>query len=216
MEVLAPKFFHGPPKIAVSGFNVGRESLFPYFPPKSILFIIENIGNVTLISGTVGAATEAAKLGIPAIAFSGGAGTQIPFFSSLEENPYAVVYAFLSSKVTQTLLDGAEKFKGQPILPNIIFLNVNFSFSNKTICASPDDFQFIFTRINAATPGTGPDFDTCDNTGRLPTEDFVFSLPEGCFTTISVGNATDKLDVDAANQEFVHERLNSILSCLRV
>jgi len=198
IQTLAPKFFHGPPKFAVSGFNVGQ-----------------NTGSGIKNSGTVGAATEAALLGIPAIAFSGGAGTQISFTSSLKENFYAEIYAQLSAKVTQTVLDGAERFPFDPILPKNIWLNVNFSFSNNTagICGSTEEFKFIFTRINNATVANG-DIDVCNNHGTLPTEDFVFDLPKGCFTTISVANATDKLDADATNQEFVHERISSILSCL--
>ncbi|KDN48658.1 hypothetical protein RSAG8_02645, partial [Rhizoctonia solani AG-8 WAC10335] len=54
IATLAPKFFGGSPDIVVTGPNVGN-----------------NLGVVTFLSGTVGAASEAAKQGLPAIAFSG-------------------------------------------------------------------------------------------------------------------------------------------------
>lgn len=59
IQTLARPFFSGPPDIAVVGFNVGT-----------------NLGTTVLVSGTVGAATEAVKEGIPAIAFSGRTGSQ--------------------------------------------------------------------------------------------------------------------------------------------
>lgn len=58
VSTLAPKFFGGAPDIVVTGPNVGS-----------------NLGLVAFFSGTIGAATEAAKEGIPAIAFSGTSGT---------------------------------------------------------------------------------------------------------------------------------------------
>lgn len=47
IQTLGPKFFGGPPDIAVAGPNVGS-----------------NLGLTVLVSGTVGAATEAVKEGM--------------------------------------------------------------------------------------------------------------------------------------------------------
>lgn len=67
IQTPAPKFFGGPPDIAVAGFNVGA-----------------NLGATVQVSGTVGAATEAAKEGIPAIAFSGSTGSQTGYTAPVE------------------------------------------------------------------------------------------------------------------------------------
>ena len=74
IQTLSPQFFNGPPDIAVAGFNVGA-----------------NLGTTVLISGTVGAATEAAKEGIPSIAFSGTTGSQTGYTSAV--SLYETVYA---------------------------------------------------------------------------------------------------------------------------
>ena len=58
---------------------------------------------MTLISGTVGAATEAALQGIPAIALSGTSGSQASYTTATQT--YQVVYAQLSTNVTATLVD---------------------------------------------------------------------------------------------------------------
>ena len=84
----------GPPDLAVAGPNVGS-----------------NLGPVTFFSGTVGASIEAAKLGVPAIAFSGTTGSQTAWNSPLE--PYVQIYADLSTTVTQALVSG-----GKPYLPD--------------------------------------------------------------------------------------------------
>ncbi|KAL8869170.1 MAG: hypothetical protein Q9198_007959, partial [Flavoplaca austrocitrina] len=94
IQTLSPKYFGGAPELAVAGFNVGA-----------------NLGLTTLISGTVGAATEASKHGIPALAFSGTSGTQIPY-TTLPVPAYASTYAALSLNLTQTLIAS-----GKPFLP---------------------------------------------------------------------------------------------------
>lgn len=68
IQTLSPIFFGGAPDIAVAGFNVGA-----------------NLGTTVLISGTVGAATEAVKKGIPAIAFSGSTGSQTAWNAGVEK-----------------------------------------------------------------------------------------------------------------------------------
>ncbi|KAI4241997.1 MAG: hypothetical protein L6R40_004224 [Gallowayella cf. fulva] len=188
IQNLSPKFFGGPPELAVAGFNVGA-----------------NLGSTTLISGTVGAATEAAKEGIPAIAFSGTTGSQTAWTAPVPR--YVSTYADLSTNVTQTLIAS-----GKPFLPSNIWLNVNYPASSTTSCASPRNFKFVLSRINAASSGTAADVQTCEKT-RLPTESTVVGT-SGCYASISVGRADTKGDATAAEQAVVLRKLGKILSCL--
>lgn len=173
-----------------AGFNVGA-----------------NLDIAVPFSGTVGAATEAAKEGIPAIAFSGTTGDQISWESSVPN--YARVYANLSAIVTDALVES-----GKPYLPPNIWLNVNFPASTDSACTDPDDYAFVLTRISPALPIiSGDDVNICGNEGRLPTERSVVSSP-GCFVSISVGAADSKLTASADEQKIVADRLQGILSCL--
>lgn len=174
------------PDLALSGFNVGS-----------------NTGLTTLISGTVGAACEAAKEGIPAIAFSGSTGSQTAWNAAPET--YETVYADLAVNVTETLLAS-----GAPYVPDGDFLNVNFGSVGSSSCTSANDFSFVLSRIYQSTGG---DVQTCNNDGFLPTESSVISS-SGCFASISVGVASTKLDASEADQAVVLDKLSSILSCL--
>ncbi|KAK4497681.1 hypothetical protein PRZ48_010334 [Zasmidium cellare] len=188
IQNLSTTFFQGPPDIAVAGFNVGT-----------------NLGIVTSISGTVGAATEAVKEGIPAIAFSGSSGHQTAWNAPVE--PYMTIYADLSTNVTQTLTSS-----GKPYLPKDVFLNVNFPAVSDR-CPSTSSFQFVFSRIYPAVPPLTPDdVETCGSK-RLPLERSVVKRTDGCFASISVGN-TFKVDVQAEVQAVVLEKLKGILTCL--
>lgn len=190
IQNLSTTFFGGPPDIAVAGFNVGS-----------------NLGLTVLISGTVGAATEAVKEGIPGIAFSGTTGTQTAW--NAIPSLYEEVYADLSTNVTQTLVAS-----GKPYLPADIWLNVNFPAVNTTACSSPSDFKFVLSRIYSAVPIITPsDVVTCNNGGRLPTETTVVDT-SGCYASISVGEAQAKTDANATSQAFVLNKLSGILSCL--
>ncbi|KAL8805048.1 MAG: hypothetical protein Q9200_005577, partial [Gallowayella weberi] len=169
IQTLSPKFFGGPPELAVAGFNVGA-----------------NLGTTTLISGTVGAATAAAKLGIPAIAFSGTTGSQTAW--TLRPVPqYVSTYADLSTNVTSTLIAS-----GKPFLTANVWLNVNFPASSAAACASARYFKFVLSRINEAGLGAAADVRTCGET-RLPTEKRVVGT-SGCFASVSVGRADTKGD----------------------
>lgn len=112
-----------------------------------------NLGPTTQISGTVGAATEAAKEGVPAIAFSGTTGTQISFTATTPSPNYPAVYAALSTTVTNALTRTAK-----PFLPPNVYLNVNFAAVTASNCTSPEDFRFVFTRIENATAQNTPGF----------------------------------------------------------
>lgn len=190
IQTLSPIYFGGPPDLAVAGFNVGA-----------------NLGLTVFFSGTVGAATEAAKEGIPAIAFSGSTGSQTAWDAAPES--YEEVYADLSTNVTQTLVAS-----GTPYLPDGIWLNVNYPKVSGGSCDNVADYKFVLSRIHEAIPVVSPvDVVTCGNGGRLPTETSVVDT-SGCYASISVGKATWKTDADAGNQQIVLDKLSSILSCL--
>ncbi|KAK2611598.1 hypothetical protein N8I77_004931 [Diaporthe amygdali] len=188
IQTLSPKFFGGAPDIAVAGYNVGA-----------------NLGSTTLISGTVGAATEAALEGIPAIAFSGTSGSQVSYTTATQT--YQTVYAQLSTNVTTTLIDS-----GKPYLPSGIWLNVNYPTVSSSTCSSASRFKFVLSRINSASSSTAADVSTCGST-RLPTESSVVGT-SGCYASISVGVASNKQDATAAAQAVVLGKLQSMLSCL--
>lgn len=175
----------GDAELAVAGFNVGA-----------------NAGATVLISGTVGAATEASKLGVPAIAFSGSSGSQVAWNTATQT--YQQVYADLSTNVTETLIKS-----GKPYLPDNIWLNVNFPKVDDSTCSQTSEFSFVLSRVNA---GLGGDVETCSGTS-LPTESSVIGTG-GCYASISVADANTKGDVDAATQKIVLDKLSSILSCL--
>lgn len=163
------------------------------------------MGSTTLISGTVGAATEASLEGISGIAFSGSSGSQVAWTTATQI--YQSVYADLSTNVTQTLVAS-----GKPYLPDGIWLNVNYPDVTSSTCSSAAQFKFVLSRINSATIFTAKDVTTCGS-NRLPTETSVVDT-NGCFASISVGVASNKSDASADDQATVLAKLQSILSCL--
>ncbi|KAJ6476288.1 sure-like protein [Mycena sanguinolenta] len=190
IQTLAPEFFDGSkPDFVVSGPNVS------------------NLGLAVLFSGTVGAASEAALEGIPSAAFSGTTGDQVSYTTlttspTAADSEAAVLYSALTVNFLDVLLASSA-----PILPSGISLNVNYP--STTSCTSVSDFKFVLTRIFADPFVT--DVDTCGTT-HLPTESSVISM-SGCFATVSVFDASTKLDADAANQAIVLAKLASILTC---
>ncbi|KAH8649788.1 survival protein sure-like phosphatase/nucleotidase [Xylariales sp. PMI_506] len=192
INTLASQFFGAAPDLAVTGVNVGS-----------------NLGLAAFLSGTVGAAVEAAQLGIPAVAFSGYTGDQTAWDISPVPD-YSQIYAEAAAKLVEVIVAS-----GTPYLPEDIWLNVNFPAAGSgTDCTSSDDIEFVMSRLYAAIPLiSGADAVTCDNGGRLPTETTVANT-DGCYASISVGSATDKLDADQADQTTVLNKLESILVCL--
>ncbi|KAL8668747.1 MAG: hypothetical protein Q9168_006633, partial [Polycauliona sp. 1 TL-2023] len=188
IQTLSPKFFNGPSDLAVAGFNVGA-----------------NLGPTTLISGTVGAATEAALEGIPALAFSGTSGSQIAYTTSPIPG-YVTTYASLSTTLTSKIIAS-----GKPFLPSNIWLNINFPTSNSSTCAVAKDFKFVLTRTNTAAAGAAKDVVVCGNKGRLPTEKEVVARKDGCFVSVSVGKADTKGDAGRREQEVVAKKLKGLL-----
>ncbi|KAG8684107.1 hypothetical protein FRC08_013875, partial [Ceratobasidium sp. 394] len=85
IATLAPKFFGGPPDILVAGPNFGL-----------------NMGSNVQISGTVGAAVEAAKQGIPAIAFSTPDRSWTPY-TDLQPGNRFYIYAQVAQRLIDTL-----------------------------------------------------------------------------------------------------------------
>ena len=164
-----------------------------------------NLGSTVMISGTVGAATEAAKEGIPAIAFSGSTGSQTAY--TAKPQTYNTVYTALSTNVTQTLLATAK-----PYLPANTWLNVNFPSVSSSTCSSVSKFKFILSRINSASGSTPSDVNHCGST-RLPTETAVVGT-SGCYASISVGVASTKADASATSQAAALAKLQKIISCL--
>ncbi|KAI5122403.1 hypothetical protein M0805_002954 [Coniferiporia weirii] len=192
----AAVFFNGTgPDLVIAGPNIGS-----------------NIGSVGLRSGTVGAACEAAREGYPSIAFSGSGGSHVSY-TTLDtpsaSTTTAEVFAALGTMFTQALL-AAPFNASSPILPPNVTLNVNYHKA-KGDCVDPDEYSFVLTRVNAADSSTPPDVTTC-GTNRLPTERSVKD-EIGCFASVSVMSAITKMDVDAATQEYVLNRLGPFLVC---
>ncbi|KAF8182871.1 survival protein sure-like phosphatase/nucleotidase [Pholiota molesta] len=189
IQTLAPKYFGTKPDLVISGSNIGN-----------------NLGSTVMISGTVGAASEAALEGIPSIAFSGDSGSQVSYTTlsqtTSSSTEAANIYTSLVIKFTQALLNTPA-----PLLPTSISLNVNFaSISN---CASASDYKFVLTRIEADETAT--DVTTC-GTSHLTAESTA--ITKGCIATVSVFNASTKADVDAVTQGVVLNKLTSLLTCL--
>ncbi|KAI0752162.1 sure-like protein [Fomes fomentarius] len=193
IQTLAPQFFDSPPEFVVSGPNVGN-----------------NLGTVTQNSGTVGAACEAAKEGIPSVAFSAATASQVSY-TTLDSDPNssstraALIYAALTANFTRTLVAPAAR----PILPAGITLNVNYAGTSSS-CAAASDFRWVFTRL--LVNATATDVGTCGST-HLPDEGTV--VGSGCFASVTVMNATTKSDVSADVQGKVFQRLapSGLLTC---
>ncbi|EMD35165.1 hypothetical protein CERSUDRAFT_75455 [Gelatoporia subvermispora B] len=195
IKTLAPRFFHSPPDFIVSGPNVGNGA--------------DNLGTVIFNSGTVGAACEAAREGLPSAAFSGDTAAQVAF-TTLDSEPNSTdtlaarTYASLTTSFTRALLASPLR----PILPHGTTVNVNFP--STAACPEAKDFSFVFTRLLPNSNGT--DVRTCGN-DTLPDETTVVQ-GAGCFVSVTVINATSKMDVTADLQRPVFERLRDILTCL--
>ncbi|KAL1801600.1 hypothetical protein ACET3X_001942 [Alternaria dauci] len=192
IDVTAPKLWNGAkPELALTGPNVGG-----------------NIAVQVPFSGTVGAATYAAKTAqIPAIAFSGQTGD--PTGWNVPTPFHSKIYADLALNVTTTIINS-----GKPYLPANTYLNVNFPSVSETRCNDPSKFKYIFTRINTGLL-SARDANWCGST-RLPWEaDVILIRGSDCYVTISPGDANDKTTInDAAVQTQIINKLKPILSCL--
>lgn len=192
IDTFSPVIFNGAPDLAVSGPNVGS-----------------NLGVTVFFSGTVGAASYAAhKAGIPALAFSGKSGDPTAWNASSSYPLTSQVYAQLAIKVTDRLLKA-----GTPYLPGDVWLNVNFPEVSESKCSSAEDFKFVLSRIFDPVPlVSGDDIEICGD-DHLPSETDVVNT-DGCYVSISVGNAESKRDANATMQGVVHGKLGDFLTCL--
>ncbi|OCH88932.1 sure-like protein [Obba rivulosa] len=193
IQTLAPEFFDGSgPDFVVSGPNVGS-----------------NLGIIAIFSGTVGAACEAAQEGFPSAAFSGMNGSQVSY-TTLDSDPDASsttaarIYAALTTHLVQIITSSGPA----PLLPDNVTLNVNFASIDD--CPDASSYQWVLSRL-IENPFAS-DVTTCGSS-HLPSESSVIST--GCFASVTVISATTKLDVSAAVQQAVMERLSGLpFSCL--
>ncbi|KAI0337679.1 sure-like protein [Trametopsis cervina] len=196
IQTLAPQFFNSPPDLVVTGPNVGS-----------------NLGVQVFFSGTVGAASEAAKEGISAIAFSGQSTAQ-ESFTALESSPNSpsVTAALLYSQLTVKFLNTILASSARPIVPAKTVVNVNFSPTTDN-CTRVEDFDWVFSRSLPDPLHLETDVETCGTT-HLPTESTVVGR-SGCHASVSVISATSKFGVGASEQGAVLNRISTILSCLQ-
>ncbi|KAI0651335.1 sure-like protein [Trametes meyenii] len=196
LQTLAPIYFPGgKPDFVVSGPNVGT-----------------NLGLVVLLSGTVGAACESARSGVPAAAFSGASGSQVSY-TTLATDPdsdasrAARIYSDLTATFVRTLADAAAASPG-PFLPPGVIVNVNYAKIDD--CPSADSYKWVFSRLVWNIFET--DTETCGS-DHLPDESKV--VGSGCYASVSVISASSKLDVNATLQAQVKERLQGLqFACL--
>ncbi|KDQ13566.1 hypothetical protein BOTBODRAFT_133478 [Botryobasidium botryosum FD-172 SS1] len=192
LSSLSTKFFGGPPDIVLTGPNVGN-----------------NLGITTQLSGTMGAAAEAVKQGIPAIAFSGATGPHRPY-TELTVGDHSSVYAQVAVRLAQALI-----VSGKPYLPPGVRQNVNFPASNATTCSSPYQFRFVLSRIYNNRFAT--DVSLCGST-HLPAESDVIrprdpAQDHGCLASISTFSGSTKIDAGREAQAFVLRKLGPMLTC---
>ncbi|RDX43653.1 sure-like protein [Lentinus brumalis] len=189
IQTLAPHFFNGAkPDFVVSGPNIGRL--------------------VVLLSGTVGAACEAARNGVPAAAFSGLSGSEVSY-TTLESDPTAAstLAAQVYSNLTSSFVTALASIPG-PLLPPGVIVNVNYAAIDS--CPTSASYKWVFSRLVWNFFET--DFETCDS-DHLPSETKVVNA--GCYASVSVISASNKLDVNSTLQGQVFDRLQSLpLACL--
>lgn len=165
-------------------------------------------------------ACEAVKEGIPSVAFAAATAKKLSY-TTLTTSPNspdtlsALLYADLSANFIHALVDPASR----PILPTGVFLRVNyppttFFASGKPIgnCAAASDFKWVLTRQQ---PGNAVSTVETYGSKRLPVDRTVVN--GGCYTAVTVLNATTRLDVSADIQAEVLTRIapSGLLSCFR-
>jgi 5'-nucleotidase len=165
-----------------------------------------NLGLQAFFSGTVGAASAAALAGIPSIAFSGATGDQRSY-TALAAGDYSYIYAGAATRLAEAVLAA-----GAPYLPAGTALNVNFPAAGPgTACASADAFEFVLSRVHFVF-GLPVDVKTCGSSS-LPTESSVVGT-DGCYASVSVFDASNKLDAGKSEQAAVLAKLSGFLTCL--
>ncbi|KLU85556.1 acid phosphatase [Magnaporthiopsis poae ATCC 64411] len=156
-------------------------------------------------SGTVGAAVQAVKQGVPALALSGASGTSPQKFNETDPSPRAKLYSELTLVLVNKLVEG-----GAPYLPPQTFLNVNFPDMTEQ-CAKVENFKWVMSRVNSGW-FSGYDYPTCGR-NKMPAE-FEIGFRRDCFISVSVADANDKTTAAPDKQKFVLDKLGNFLSCL--
>ncbi|TBU31194.1 sure-like protein [Dichomitus squalens] len=191
IQTLAPQLHGAPPDFVVSGPNIGS-----------------NLGLVVLFSGTVGAACEAARSGIPAAAFSGVSGSQVSY-TTLDSDPRgaSTLAAQIYSNLTADFVQAVTSTPGAFLPPGVI-ANVNYAAIDS--CPTSSSYKWVFSRLVWDPLQT--DAATC-GTQHLPSESSV--VDAGCYASVSVISSSSKLDVNATLQSQVFDRLQSLpVTCL--
>ncbi|KAI1782922.1 sure-like protein [Ganoderma leucocontextum] len=192
INTLAPKLFNGAkPDFVVSGPNIGT-----------------NLGLIVLFSGTVGAACEAVRDGVPAAAFSGTSGSQVSY-TTLESDPTgsSTLAAQIYSELTADFVKALTSTPG-PLLPDGVVVNVNYAAIDN--CPSASSYKWVFSRL--VWDAFKTDVEMCGSS-HLPHESDV--VDQGCYASISVISSSTKLDVSATLQGQVFDRLKSLpTTCL--
>ena len=145
---------------------------------------------------------------MPGVAISGSSGSQVSY-TTLESDPTSAstLTAHIYANLTATLVAALTADVGA-ILPAGTIANVNYAKTDD--CASSDAYKFVLTRLVWNPFST--DTETCGS-DHLPSENSV--LGKGCYVTVSVLNASSKLDVNATLQGEVFQRLTSLpVTCL--
>jgi len=186
ISTISPAVLGGAPDFVVTGPNLGM-----------------NLGPVTLMSGTIGAAAEAIKEGIPAIAFSGATGDERSY-TELVPGDYSQIYAEVAAKVLNAVIAS-----GPPYLPADTGLNVNIP-AISSICSSVSSFTYVLTRIY--WDPLRSDVTTCGS-NHLPTESHVVGDTNECQVSISPFKGSNKLDSAVAEQTVVLDKLAHLVTC---
>ncbi|KAI5199410.1 hypothetical protein E4T39_06268 [Aureobasidium subglaciale] len=156
-----------------------------------------------LSTGTIGAATTASLLNVPAVAFSGHSGYPTAWKSLTPL--HSRIYSAVALQVANTLLAS-----GTPYLPERTWLNVNFPNVEVGVCDGEGDGRFVLSRLYKSTGRE--DIGICGEE-LLPTEEKVIGTG-GCYVSVSLGVADTLKDASAADREIVRQKLAGILTCL--
>ena len=209
----------------------------PYFAKADIALSGPNVGHNTgpavLVSGTMGAAIEAAKEGLPAIAFSWSSGSWMPWTEPSNEVHH--LYAAWSVRLTHILTLVGDGY----YMPAGTFLNVNLpTIDPRTGCSHKSDIKFVLTRVHKAIPLISKkDVEICGNQQRyvtpkfgsmgslhadqsyalcrLPSESAIRKL-QGCYASVSLIAAYNQRDAIAFEQRAIVWRLRDLLVCAPV
>jgi 5'-nucleotidase len=148
-------------------------------------------------------------MGIPSIAVSGVSTSQVSY-TTLTSDPTskaslaAEIYSVLSVAFIEKLFANSTSL----ILPAGTLLNINYPATDN--CVDVSNFRFVLSRVEWDPFST--DVHTCGS-NHLPTETLVHST-SGCYVSVSVVDAKIKVDVNAATQRVVLNKLSGLFTCI--